>query len=60
MSRHVIQSIHSPHPDGVASVDDLAKRLVLSAREASIDTEKDSPFAILAKDNDILWSGGKL
>lgn len=41
-------------------MNDLVKRLVLCSREASIDTEKDSPFAILAKDNDILWSGGRV
>lgn len=36
----------------------LAKRLVLAAREASLDNEKDSPFALLAKENDIMWGGG--
>jgi protein phosphatase PTC7 len=46
------------HPSGVQPVSDLARRLVDRAREASVDRKKDSPFAILAKENDILWSGG--
>ena len=33
---------------------DLCKR----ARLNSLDASKDSPFAVLAKDNDIMWSGG--
>ncbi|KAJ1425476.1 phosphatase 2C-like domain-containing protein [Ochromonadaceae sp. CCMP2298] len=36
----------------------LAEQLVLKARELSLDKHRDSPFAILAKENDILWSGG--
>ena len=28
------------------------------ARELSLDKMIDSPFAILAKENDIMWSGG--
>ena len=36
----------------------LAKGLVEKARELSLDKSKDSPFALLAKDNDIMWSGG--
>jgi len=36
---------------------DLANALALKARENSIDS-KDSPFAILAKENDVMWSGG--
>ena len=41
------------------SINDLAKTLVDKARENSLDTKTDSPFAILAKENDIMWSGGK-
>ena len=38
----------------------LAERLTLRARELSVDTSRDSPFALLAKDNDVLWNlGGK-
>jgi protein phosphatase PTC7 len=36
----------------------LARSLVLAAREASLDKDKDSPFALLAKENDIMWGGG--
>lgn len=28
------------------------------ARELSVDSVKDSPFALLAKENDIMWGGG--
>lgn len=38
----------------------LSERLTWKARELSIDTSKDSPFSLLAKDNDIMWNlGGK-
>jgi len=38
----------------------LSERLTLKARELSIDTTRDSPFSLLAKDNDIMWNlGGK-
>jgi len=37
---------------------DLAQRLAMRARENSLDNQVDSPFAILAKENDIMWSGG--
>ncbi len=36
----------------------LAEELVKQARENSLNNEIDSPFAILAKENDIMWSGG--
>ena len=36
----------------------LADRLCKKARENSLNSEVDSPFAILAKENDIMWSGG--
>eukprot|EP00535_Pseudo-nitzschia_heimii_P002970 CAMPEP_0197194124 /NCGR_PEP_ID=MMETSP1423-20130617/28688_1 /TAXON_ID=476441 /ORGANISM="Pseudo-nitzschia heimii, Strain UNC1101" /LENGTH=532 /DNA_ID=CAMNT_0042647495 /DNA_START=725 /DNA_END=2323 /DNA_ORIENTATION=+ len=41
-----------------AKVGDLAKELCEKARENSLDNTIDSPFAMLAKDNDIMWSGG--
>jgi len=41
-----------------ASIEDLARTLVEKARENSLDNSVDSPFAILAKENDIMWSGG--
>jgi hypothetical protein len=40
-------------------IGDLAKELCEKARENSLDSSIDSPFALLAKDNDIMWSGGK-
>jgi protein phosphatase PTC7 len=36
----------------------LAEALCEKAREASLDPTLDSPFALLAKENDIMWSGG--
>jgi protein phosphatase PTC7 len=39
-------------------IGDLAMTLCEKAREKSLDTTADSPFAILAKENDIMWSGG--
>lgn len=44
--------------DQTRAVQALADRLTKKARELSLDTSRDSPFALLAKDNDILWSGG--
>ena len=40
-------------------VPELASILCRKARENSLDSSVDSPFAILAKENDIMWSGGK-
>jgi len=40
------------------AVQDLAQALVERARENSLDNSKDSPFAILAKENDVMWNGG--
>ena len=38
----------------------LSDRLTKVSREYSIDTHRDSPFALLAKENDLLWKlGGK-
>jgi protein phosphatase PTC7 len=39
-------------------VSELAASLCQRARENSVNAEIDSPFAILAKENDIMWSGG--
>ena len=39
-------------------ISELAQALVERARDNSIDPTVDSPFAILAKENDIMWSGG--
>jgi len=37
----------------------LARRIAQRAQELSHDDTVDSPFAILAKDNDIMWGGGR-
>mmetsp|Transcript_18401 Transcript_18401/g.49829 ORF Transcript_18401/g.49829 Transcript_18401/m.49829 type:complete len:196 (-) Transcript_18401:114-701(-) len=37
----------------------LSAALAQRAQELSLDKDVDSPFAILAKDNDILWGGGR-
>lgn len=52
------QAMLVPHPKGDAVANDLARRLVCKAREASLDQSRDSPFALLAKENDIMWGGG--
>lgn len=40
------------------SIPKLSEMLCLKARENSLDNTIDSPFALLAKENDIMWSGG--
>lgn len=40
------------------SIQELANTLCRRARELSLDQKRDSPFAILAKENDIMWGGG--
>ena len=37
----------------------LATRIATRAQELSLDASVDSPFALLAKDNDIMWGGGR-
>ncbi len=54
-----IKFLREEHPtDEQEAMNALAKDLVMKARDLSLDKTKDSPFAILAKDNDIMWSGG--
>lgn len=36
----------------------MTKKLVAKAYELSLDRSRDSPFARLAKENDLLWGGG--
>ena len=36
----------------------LAREIVVKARELSLIKNRDSPFALLAKENDIMWGGG--
>lgn len=38
-------------------LDDLAAHLCSRARDFSLDEHRDSPFALLAKENDIMWGG---
>ena len=42
-----------------APVEQIAMQLAHRARALSLDEETDSPFAVLAKENDILWGGGR-
>jgi len=44
--------------ESAEAVQDLAQALVERARENSLDNSTDSPFAILAKENDVMWNGG--
>ena len=53
-----VEELQSPSARGEEAMQALARNIVLKARELSIDKKRDSPFAVLAKDNDILWSGG--
>jgi protein phosphatase PTC7 len=39
-------------------IDGLAQTLVRRAREISMDKFADTPFSVLAKENDVMWSGG--
>lgn len=52
------ESTTARSPRGNAAVQALAERLVRMARELSLDASRDSPFAVLAKENDIMWGGG--
>lgn len=45
-------------PGDEDAMHDLADRLVEYAYSMSLRRDRDSPFALLAKDNDILWSQG--
>lgn len=51
-------NIYMRSTKGNAAVQVLAEQLVRTAREVSLDSQRDSPFAILAKENDIMWGGG--
>ena len=51
--------LKNEHPEFEQScMDALSKQLVNKSRELSLLKNKDGPFALLAKDNDIMWSGG--
>jgi protein phosphatase PTC7 len=40
-------------------VERICKKLATRAYERSLDRRTDSPFALLAKENDIMWGGGR-
>jgi len=51
--------LKNEHPEFEQScMDALSEQLVNKSRELSLLKNKDGPFALLAKDNDIMWSGG--
>jgi len=52
------EELQQPNPKGPEAMRALAQGLVLKARALSLDKNRDSPFAVLAKENDILWAGG--
>jgi protein phosphatase PTC7 len=39
-------------------INGLAQMLVRRAREISMDENAETPFSVLAKENDVMWSGG--
>jgi protein phosphatase PTC7 len=41
------------------SPETVAKRIALRAYHLSLSKERDGPFALLAKDNNIMWGGGR-
>lgn len=53
-----VEDIRLPSAHGSAALHELAKVIVNKARALSLDTVRDSPFALLAKENDIMWGGG--
>jgi hypothetical protein len=53
------RSTDTPEVDGEDKIcHELAETLTVKAREYSLDPSRDSPFALLAKENDIMWGGG--
>jgi protein phosphatase PTC7 len=44
-----------PSAKGEQALMELSEKLVRKARELSLDKHRDSPFALLAKENDIMW-----
>jgi protein phosphatase PTC7 len=49
---------HSLSDLSAQAIPKLAEILCRKARENSLDNTLDSPFALLAKENDVMWSGG--
>jgi protein phosphatase PTC7 len=52
------EDLRLPSSKGNEAMQALATRLVKMARTFSLDNSRDSPFALLAKENDIMWGGG--
>jgi len=50
--------LQSPSLHGAKAIEALAASLVNTARTLSLDKHRDGPFAVLAKENDIMWGGG--
>ena len=57
MPESEILEIFQANPGAAEEV--LAELIASRAQELSLDKSVDSPFALLAKDNDILWGGGR-
>jgi protein phosphatase PTC7 len=53
-----MDDIRIPCEKGSHAMEQLARQIVSKARMLSLDTKRDSPFALLAKENDIMWGGG--
>lgn len=54
----IVAEVATWERSGSAPVGALAEQLVQKARLLSLDKNRDSPFALLAKENDIMWGGG--
>lgn len=54
VDEEVLLEIVSKEPE----VEKMTKKLVEKAYELSLDQSRDSPFARLAKENDLMWGGG--
>jgi protein phosphatase PTC7 len=52
------QDLQGPNTNGHEAIKALATSLVTTARTLSLDKQRDGPFAVLAKENDIMWGGG--
>ena len=58
-AKHALPDVAaSPAPAASAAVQALSQALADAALALSMDSSRDSPFAVLAKENDILWSHG--
>lgn len=58
LDKHSRQAKSAKEPGDCPELSKLASQLVNHAYELSLDTTRDSPFAVLAKENDINWTHG--